>query len=379
MTGSVSYAAGRRLARIGRPVARGDPSRPRGVAGRGGGVPPPPVRDDPARDGRPLQRHRRPGRAPTSVPRCRSGGPQHRRPDERGRWVAGRDGRSGRSRDHPGPRGVRRPDGPRRALAVAGAGRARCDPGPAQPHPARRLRRDRRSRRPRERALAGRRSDAGRGRRSPRGPPPTLGLAVGDRVTLAAGIGGTSTVPVEVVGIWSPHKDDPYWLGDPLELDGDRPGRRPDDAWPVRRGPRRPRPWRGARRPSSSSGAGCPTPTGLRVEDIGQLGRDVSALSDRIRARGRPARLHGHLGATGPARRRRAGDPGEPEHGDPAHHPVRGPGRLRGSPRRRHDRRPPPRRDRAPPLARRDTGHLAAISSSARPSCSRSRPCSSPR
>ncbi len=134
--------------------------------------------------------------------------------------------------------------------------------------------------------LAGRWPDAGR---KPveaalsEGAAAELGLAVGQEVTLAAGIGEETTVPVEVVGIWRPHRDDVYWLGDPLDLDGiatagDRTTRGPyvvaseDLAGGVVPGSLELR-WRGL-----------PDPDGLRVAAIDELGLDVAGLADRIRA-----------------------------------------------------------------------------------------------
>ncbi|MGZ3586357.1 MAG: FtsX-like permease family protein [Candidatus Limnocylindrales bacterium] len=48
----------------------------------------------------------------------------------------------------------------------------------------------------------------------------TLGLVPGQRLTLMSQLSPQDTVAVEVAGIWQPAPDDPYWLGDPLELDG---------------------------------------------------------------------------------------------------------------------------------------------------------------
>ncbi|MGH2511877.1 MAG: hypothetical protein ACRDGQ_04235, partial [Candidatus Limnocylindrales bacterium] len=51
-----------------------------------------------------------------------------------------------------------------------------------------------------------------------------LGLAVGDQLGLVdASVPGTSATPlltVVVTGTWTTNPDDPYWLGDPLDLDG---------------------------------------------------------------------------------------------------------------------------------------------------------------
>ncbi len=92
-----------------------------------------------------------------------------------------------------------------------------------------------------------------------------------------------ATVPVEVVGIWRPHRDDVYWLGDPLDLDGiatagDRTTRGPyvvarDDL-------------AGGAVPGSLElqWRGLPDPDGLRVEAIDALGQDVAGLADRIHA-----------------------------------------------------------------------------------------------
>jgi hypothetical protein len=60
----------------------------------------------------------------------------------------------------------------------------------------------------------------------------SLGLAIGDRVSLARGSDPSQVVEVALVGLWRPAADDPYWLGDRLELDGIR-----QDAQLTTRGP----------------------------------------------------------------------------------------------------------------------------------------------
>ncbi len=60
----------------------------------------------------------------------------------------------------------------------------------------------------------------------------SLGLAVGDRVSLALGADPSQAIEVALVGLWRPAADDPYWLGDRLELDGIR-----QDAQLTTRGP----------------------------------------------------------------------------------------------------------------------------------------------
>jgi FtsX-like permease family len=59
-----------------------------------------------------------------------------------------------------------------------------------------------------------------------------LGLKVGDRVSLALGSDPSQTIDLALVGLWRPADDDPYWLGDRLELDGIR-----QDALVTTRGP----------------------------------------------------------------------------------------------------------------------------------------------
>lgn len=70
---------------------------------------------------------------------------------------------------------------------------------------------------------AGRWADAGR---TPieatlsEGAAAALGLGVGDVVRLTRGLDPSQVVELAVVGLWRPDRDDAYWLGDPLELDG---------------------------------------------------------------------------------------------------------------------------------------------------------------
>lgn len=64
------------------------------------------------------------------------------------------------------------------------------------------------------------------------GAAAALGLRIGDRVRLSRGLGATQIVEVSVVGLWRPEADDPYWLGDTLELSGVR-----QDAQLTTRGP----------------------------------------------------------------------------------------------------------------------------------------------
>jgi hypothetical protein len=52
------------------------------------------------------------------------------------------------------------------------------------------------------------------------GAAEALGLHVGSRVSLASRLDAGVSVDVVVVGLWQPHADDPYWLGDRLELQG---------------------------------------------------------------------------------------------------------------------------------------------------------------
>ena len=47
-----------------------------------------------------------------------------------------------------------------------------------------------------------------------------LGLSVGDRLRLVLSPEAQDGLDVEIMGIWRPDRDDPYWRDDPLELDG---------------------------------------------------------------------------------------------------------------------------------------------------------------
>ncbi len=52
------------------------------------------------------------------------------------------------------------------------------------------------------------------------GAAAALGVAVGDELALEGSLDETLGAELRVVGIWRAHPDDPYWLGDPLELGG---------------------------------------------------------------------------------------------------------------------------------------------------------------
>jgi ABC-type lipoprotein release transport system permease subunit len=52
------------------------------------------------------------------------------------------------------------------------------------------------------------------------GAAAALGLGIGDTLELAGRDAGSVRLTAEVVGIWRPDRDDPYWLANALELDG---------------------------------------------------------------------------------------------------------------------------------------------------------------
>jgi hypothetical protein len=52
------------------------------------------------------------------------------------------------------------------------------------------------------------------------GAAAALGLGIGDQVRVAGSLGDALELDVRISGIWRPRADDPYWLGDPLEVGG---------------------------------------------------------------------------------------------------------------------------------------------------------------
>lgn len=64
------------------------------------------------------------------------------------------------------------------------------------------------------------------------GAATALGLRIGDGLRLSRGSSAAPVVEVAVVGLWRPRAEDPYWLGDALELTGVR-----QDAQLTTRGP----------------------------------------------------------------------------------------------------------------------------------------------
>ena len=116
-----------------------------------------------------------------------------------------------------------------------------------------------------------------------------LGLAVGDRVVLADRLDPSRTVMVDVTGTWRPAADDPYWLGSPLELDGEmRSGtfttRGPfavsaADLSRLVSGQRQDVEWRAV-----------PDIGALAVGDVDALRADIAGLRERLHAGVQPTR-----------------------------------------------------------------------------------------
>ncbi len=108
-----------------------------------------------------------------------------------------------------------------------------------------------------------------------------FGLTVGADLRLVAGLGSTP-VDVVVVGIWRPVRDDGYWLGDPLELDGIVTSGQLTTRGPLV-----------VAQEDLAAGVvpggldlqwrGLPAVDGLRVETLGDLRSGIATLRDRLR------------------------------------------------------------------------------------------------
>ena len=116
-----------------------------------------------------------------------------------------------------------------------------------------------------------------------------LGLAVGDRVALTDRLDPSRTVTVDVTGTWRPAADDPYWLGAPLELDGEaRSGSfttrgpfvvAPADLERVVTGPRHDVEWRAI-----------PDAAAVAAGNVDALRTDLATLRERLHATVQPTR-----------------------------------------------------------------------------------------
>jgi hypothetical protein len=110
-----------------------------------------------------------------------------------------------------------------------------------------------------------------------------MGVAVGERLSLASRLDADLVVDLEVVAVFQPTPGDPYWASDPLELAGVVPGDPYTNAGPVvvarddllgpRVGGRLEAQWRGI-----------PDIGRLHVDDVGGLELGVEQLPERLRA-----------------------------------------------------------------------------------------------
>jgi hypothetical protein len=112
----------------------------------------------------------------------------------------------------------------------------------------------------------------------------SLGLSVGDRVGLVARTGAPTVVDVLVTGIWRPDPADPYWMGSPLELDGEQVtgtfttrGPFVADASDMARLP-------GAGGSTDMEWRAVPDAAALRIADLDRMAADLSGLRERLRA-----------------------------------------------------------------------------------------------
>jgi hypothetical protein len=110
-----------------------------------------------------------------------------------------------------------------------------------------------------------------------------LGVAVGDRIPLASRLDADLRVEIELTGLFRPDRLDPYWVADPLEVNGIVPGDPYTTVGPVviaaedLLGPglsgRLELQWRGL-----------PAIDQLRVDDVDALRTDIGLLAERLRA-----------------------------------------------------------------------------------------------
>ena len=114
------------------------------------------------------------------------------------------------------------------------------------------------------------------------GAATALGLGLGDRISLSRGLSSSDAVELQVVGLWRPHADDAYFLGDRLELDGVR-----QDATLTTRGPfvvaRSDLGTAAGTRQLDLEWRGLPAIDGLRVDEVDTIRADIEGLRPALR------------------------------------------------------------------------------------------------
>jgi hypothetical protein len=121
------------------------------------------------------------------------------------------------------------------------------------------------------------------------GAAAALGVVPGDRLSMTSRDDASQAVEVEVVGTWRPDRTDPYWIANPLELDGVETRGPFTTSGPVVVA-QADLVERVAARELELEWRAIPSVDGLRVDGLGVLRSDLATLDERLRDARLPSR-----------------------------------------------------------------------------------------